>query len=61
MWVIHTFFPALDVVEIAKQVGATRFLELISDAGLSKTLKGLDNFTLFLPTNEAIDVSVHLS
>ncbi len=43
----------------AAKAGATEFLDLMEEAGLTKTLRTLNNFTVFLPTNEAIQV-IHL-
>ena len=50
---------AFDVAHVAKKVGATQFLDLVKDADLSKTLESLQNFTVFLPTNQAVQVISH--
>ena len=50
------FLSAFGVEHVAKKVGATQFLELVKQADLSQTLESLQNFTVFLPTNEAMQV-----
>lgn len=45
---------AWDLLDIAAQQEATEFLQLVSDAKLTKTMQLLDNVTLFLPSNKAI-------
>lgn len=45
---------ALDVVDVAEREGTTEFLKLARSVGFNKRLQNTENFTLFLPTNEAI-------
>jgi uncharacterized surface protein with fasciclin (FAS1) repeats len=53
----HCFIcTAWDLLDIAAQQEATEFLQLVSDAKLTKTMQLLDNVTLFLPSNKAIQV-----
>ncbi|CAH1773771.1 unnamed protein product, partial [Owenia fusiformis] len=44
---------AMDVLDVADELEASKFTELVEKAGLTKMLQDLTNFTLFLPTNEA--------
>ena len=51
-------FPraALDVVALAERTGLTAFMKLVDRAGLRKDLTLAENVTLFIPSNEAIQV-----
>ena len=54
-------FKALSMLEVAEKAGANRMLELMEEAGISEQLKEMDNFTIFLPTDEAFEVNHGLS
>jgi transforming growth factor-beta-induced protein len=46
---------ASNLLEVAKRVGgASKFLKLVELSGVQSRLNSLDNFTMFLPTDEAI-------
>ena len=47
---------ALDVVALAERAGLTAFMKLVDRAGLRKDLTLAENVTLFIPSNEAIQV-----
>ena len=47
---------AFGVLDIAEKLGATDFVELLGEAALTKTLETEENITVFVPTNEAIQV-----
>lgn len=46
---------ALNALTVAEKSGFTRLLDLIDTAGLKKTVENLENVTIFVPTNEAIE------
>lgn len=47
---------ALSVLDILEKQGLTEMLSLIKKSDLQKTLTTIKNFTIFAPTNEAIQV-----
>ena len=49
----------MNILDVAVEIGATAVVDLIEKAGLSRTLRELQDFTMFIPTNEAIEVKKH--
>jgi len=47
---------ALGVVHLAEKNGLTNFSELVELSGLRKTLDNIENVTIFVPSNDAIQV-----
>ena len=48
----------MTILEVAKNAGASRMLELLEETGLSEELSRMENFTFFLPTDDAFQVNL---
>ena len=52
------FSSALGILELAEKQGADYFVDLVEKAGLKKELATAENLTVFVPSNEAIQVKM---
>ena len=47
---------AEDILEVVERLGGAQFMRMLSTSGLDRELQDMDNFTVLLPSNDAIEV-----
>ena len=56
---LSTVKPLKNILETARDIGATDFVKYVEESGLQKDWSREGAFTLFAPTNEAFARCVH--
>jgi transforming growth factor-beta-induced protein len=46
---------AEDILEVVERLGGAQFMRMLSTSGLDRELQDMDNFTVLLPSNDAIE------